>query len=80
MKLKSIVIVLVSTLPLCACLTTPPAKQIPEALMAKVPQALPPLHDGTAGDVALTMADWAAQYHDCRTLQWGLIDALRVSP
>jgi hypothetical protein len=48
--------------------------------MSKVPQALPPLHDGTAGDVALTMADWAAQYHDCRTLQWGLIDALRVSP
>ena len=46
------------------------------ALMVKCGPTLPALTDGTAGDVALTMADWAAKYHDCRVIHDGLVDAL----
>lgn len=49
---------------------------MPSALLVKCPAALPLLDGGTAAEVGLTMADWAAQYHDCRILQAGLVDAL----
>ncbi len=38
---------------------------------------LPTLRDGTAGEVALTLVEWAAIYHDCRTIHSGLIEALQ---
>lgn len=44
--------------------------------MVKCEPALPALTDGTAGDIALTMADWATKYHDCRIIHDGLVDAL----
>lgn len=49
---------------------------MPAALLVKCQPGLPLLRDGTAADVALTMADWASQYHDCRILHDGLVDAL----
>lgn len=44
--------------------------------MVECPQTLPVLRDGTAGEVALTMTEWAAYYHDCRVLHSGLVRAL----
>lgn len=51
----------------------------PQNLMAKCPPTLPLLTDGTGKDVALTMSDWASQYHDCKTRHNGLIDAIGAS-
>lgn len=45
--------------------------------MVPCQQTLPPLRDGSAGEVALTMTEWAAMYHDCRVLHDGLVEALR---
>lgn len=50
---------------------------MPSALLVKCPKALAALDGGTAAEVGLTMADWAAQYHDCRALHGGLVDALK---
>ncbi|WP_420827749.1 hypothetical protein [Halomonas binhaiensis] len=47
-----------------------------QTLLTPCPSALPPLTDGTGGDVALTMTAWASQYHSCATRHNGLIEAL----
>lgn len=52
-----------------------PQPRINPPLM-RCPESLPLLKDGTAGEVAGTMAIWAAQYHECRILHDGLVDAL----
>lgn len=49
----------------------------PVSLMVHCPATLPALRDGTAGEVALTLVEWAAIYHDCRTIHSGLIEALQ---
>lgn len=46
-------------------------------MLVKCPLALPALRDGTAGEVAQTMVEWAGMYHDCRLMQAGLVDALQ---
>lgn len=45
--------------------------------MVPCQEMLPPLRDGTAGEVALTMIEWSAMYHDCRVLHGGLVEALQ---
>ncbi|WP_447045343.1 hypothetical protein [Vreelandella sp. H-I2] len=45
-------------------------------MMKRCPETLPPLGDGTGGDVTLTMGTWASQYHDCATRHNGLIETL----
>ncbi|WP_446718524.1 hypothetical protein [Halomonas sp. S2151] len=45
-------------------------------MLTPCPTTLPPLTDGTARDVALTLRDWANQYHGCATRHNGLIDVL----
>ena len=35
---------------------------------------MPPLTDGSAGDVLQTMTEWAAIYHDCRIRHEGLVE------
>ena len=72
----SIVIVSVLGLTGCAWLTPPLKISPPLPPLIRCPDSLPLLTDGTAGDVALTMAEWAAIYHDCRINHNGLIDAL----
>ncbi|WP_436799134.1 Rz1-like lysis system protein LysC [Halomonas alkalicola] len=68
------------SLTLSACSTTPPpaAPPIQQSLLSRCPAELPPLTDGTGGDVALTMASWAGQYHRCATRHNGLVDALET--
>lgn len=44
--------------------------------MVECPDSLPPLRDGTAGEVAMTLTEWAAIYHDCRVIHSGLVRAL----
>lgn len=63
---------------LCACSTAPlPASGlIQQTLLTRCPETLPPLTDGTGGEITLTMNDWAWQYHDCATRHNGLVDAL----
>ena len=63
---------------LSACSATPPpaAPLIQQSLMQRCPEQLPPLTDGTGGDVALTMSSWASQYHRCATRHNGLVDAI----
>jgi hypothetical protein len=58
-----------------ACSSMPPPRvMMPQAsLLVRCPSELPPLTDGTAGDVLQTMAEWAAIYHDCRILHDGLV-------
>lgn len=58
------------------CSICPPQVPPPTALMVECPQTLPVLRDGTAGEVALTLTEWAAYYHDCRVLHSGLVRAL----
>lgn len=48
------------------------------SLMQPCPEKLPPLTDGTGGDVALTMSAWASQYHHCAARHNGLIKALET--
>ncbi|WP_442915357.1 Rz1-like lysis system protein LysC [Marinobacter sp. OP 3.4] len=62
---------------LSGCSTAPPVVKPQENLLIKCPKTLPPLTDGTARDVVLTMSDWASQYHDCATRQRGLVDAIK---
>ncbi|WP_422677906.1 Rz1-like lysis system protein LysC [Bisbaumannia pacifica] len=66
------------SLTLSACSTTPPpaAPPIQQTLLAPCPAQLPPLTDGTGGDIALTMASWASHYHRCATRHNGLVQAL----
>ncbi|OLO05206.1 hypothetical protein BTW07_05735 [Salinicola socius] len=63
---------------LCACSTTPQPAEPPtqQNLKRKCPPTLPPLNDGTGGEITLTMNAWAWQYHDCATRHNGLVDAL----
>ncbi|WP_420852765.1 Rz1-like lysis system protein LysC [Salinicola acroporae] len=63
---------------LSACSTTPPPAEPPnqQNLLRKCPATLPPLTDGTGGDVVLTMQSWASLYHGCATRHNGLVDAL----
>ncbi|WP_443093378.1 Rz1-like lysis system protein LysC [Halomonas cupida] len=67
---------------LSACSTTPPPAPSPiqQTLLTPCPSALPPLTDGTGGDVALTMSAWASQYQRCATRHNGLINALEKHP
>lgn len=53
---------------------------IQESLLVKCPDELPALTDGTGGDVAVTMNEWAAQYHRCAKPHNGLVDAVRGQP
>ena len=76
MRWKSTATVLVSTLALSACCSKPHLAVVPTALLVKCPPSLTAPTDGTAYGVALTMAEWAGQYHDCRILHDGLVDAL----
>ncbi|RQW71328.1 hypothetical protein EBB56_09210 [Halomonas sp. YLB-10] len=60
------------------CSTTPPpaAPPLQQTLLTPCPTTLPPLTDGTARDVALTLRGWASQYHGCATRHNGLIESL----
>ena len=69
-------IVLVLSSLLLACSTPPLKISPPLPPLVRCPDSLPLLTDGTAGDVALTMAEWAAIFHDCRINHNGLVDAL----
>lgn len=77
MRWKSIATALALMLALSACSTAQHRARAPTALLVKCPPALPTLRDGTAGDVAQTMVEWAGMYHDCRLMQAGLVDALQ---
>lgn len=44
--------------------------------MTPCPSSLPALSDGTGREVALTLADWAAQYHRCAARHNGLVEVL----
>ncbi len=47
---------------------------MPQAsLLVRCPPELPPLTDGSAGDVLQTMTEWAAIYHACRIRHDGLV-------
>ncbi|GAA0586919.1 hypothetical protein GCM10008997_39040 [Halomonas salifodinae] len=67
---------------LSACSTTPPpgADPIQQGLLRPCPATLPALTDGTGQDVALTLARWARQYHDCATRHNGLVELLEARP
>lgn len=71
------VIVIVLAAMTAACSTAQHRAPVPTALLVKCPPALPELRDGTAGEVAQTMVEWAGMYHDCRVMQAGLVDALQ---
>lgn len=43
----------------------------------KCKETLPELNDGTGGEVLVTMTQWAAIYHDCKTRHNGLVDAVK---
>jgi len=64
---------------LSACSTPQPAEKprvIQQGLLVKCPDQLSQLSDGTAGEVAVTMKEWASTYHDCKTRHNGLVDVL----
>lgn len=52
-------------------------RQYQQNLLVKCPVTLSQLTDGTGADVSLTMAEWAATYHDCAARHNGLVEAVK---
>lgn len=65
----------------CGFLTTvprePPSGPIQESLLVTCPEDLPELPSGEAGDIALTMREYQAQYKACAEPHNGLVKAVR---